>query len=127
MRLAFIQAFLKDQKLKDAPIARHCEMLEVGASQATKQVRAARLSGDAVLKQAKIIRSEMKHAFWLRQMHALLLQGSIDIETKQLGNVLQVSGIICCRSFKRTVRTAGNRRSMLRAQLCSEEAQQKHV
>lgn len=69
MRYAFIQASLEDSELKDIPIAKRCEVLEVSVSGYHAWVKRQRMpvkckkviSDETVLRQAKIIRNEMKY------------------------------------------------------------------
>ena len=69
MRYAFIQASFEDSELKDIPIAKRCEVLEVSVSGYHAWVKRQRMpvkckkviSDETVLKQAKIIRNEMKY------------------------------------------------------------------
>lgn len=110
MRYAFIQASFKDSELKDIPIAKRCEVLEVGVSGYHAWVKRQRMpvkckkviSDETVLKQAKIIRNEMKYTPGYRQMHALMRQRG----------VLRVNGIIGYRHFKRTVKTTDSKHNM---------------
>lgn len=78
MRYAFIQASLEDSELKDIPIAKRCEVLEVSVSGYHAWVKRQRMpvkckkviSDETVPRQAKIIRNEMKYTPGYRQMHA---------------------------------------------------------
>lgn len=110
MRYAFIQASLEDSELKDIPIAKRCEVLEVSVSGYHAWVKRQRMpvkckkviSDETVLRQAKIIRNEMKYTPGYRQMHALMRQRG----------VLRVNGIIGYRHFKRTVKTTDSNHNM---------------
>ena len=102
MRYAFIQASFEDSELKDIPIAKRCEVLEVSVSGYHAWVKRQRMpvkckkviSDETVLKQAKIIRNEMKYTPGYRQMHALMRQRGVCIGVKRLRGVLRVNGII---------------------------------
>lgn len=102
MRYAFIQASLEDSELKDIPIAKRCEVLEVSVSGYHAWVKRQRMpvkckkviSDETVLRQAKIIRNEMKYTPGYRQMHALMRQRGVCIGVKRLRGVLRVNGII---------------------------------
>ena len=69
MRYAFIQTSLEDSELKDIPITKRCEALEVSVSGYHAWVKRQRMpvkckkviSDETVLRQAKIIRNEMKY------------------------------------------------------------------
>ena len=69
VRYAFIQTSLEDSELKDIPIAKRCEVLEVSVSGYHAWVKRQRMpvkckkviSDETVLRQAKIIRNEMKY------------------------------------------------------------------
>lgn len=90
MRYAFIQASLEDSELKDIPIAKRCEVLEVSVSGYHAWVKRQRMpvkckkviSDETVLRQAKIIRNEMKYTPGYRQMHALMRQRGVCIGVK---------------------------------------------
>lgn len=120
VRYAFIQASLEDQELNDIPIAKRCEVLEVSVSSYHAWVKRQRMpvkckqviSDDTVLKQAKIIRNEMKYTPGYRQMHALMRQRGVCIGAKRLRGVLRVNGIIGYRHFKRTVKTTDSNHNM---------------
>ena len=92
MRYAFIQASLEDSELKDIPIAKRCEVLEVSVSGYHAWVKRQRMpvkckkviSDETVLRQAKIIRNEMKYTPGYRQMHALMRQRGVCIGVKRL-------------------------------------------
>ena len=120
MRYDFIQASLTDQELVDISIAKRCEVLEVSVSgyyawakrQRMPVQRTKRISDDTIIKQANIIRNEMKYTPGYRQMHALMRQKGIRIGVKRLRDVLRVNGIIGYRHFKRTVRTTDSNHNM---------------
>lgn len=120
MRYAFIQASLEDSELKDIPIAKRCEVLEVSVSGYHAWVKRQRMpvkckkviSDETVLRQAKIIRNEMKYTPGYRQMHALMRQRGVCIGVKRLRGVLRVNGIIGYRHFKRTVKTTDSNHNM---------------
>lgn len=120
MRYAFIQASLEDSELKDIPIAKRCEVLEVSVSSYHAWVKRQRMpvkckkviSDETVLRQAKIIRNEMKYTPGYRQMHALMRQRGVCIGVKRLRGVLRVNGIIGYRHFKRTVKTTDSNHNM---------------
>ena len=122
MRYAFIQASLEDSELKDIPIAKRCEVLEVSVSGYHAWVKRQRMpvkckkvisdDDETVLRQAKIIRNEMKYTPGYRQMHALMRQRGVCIGVKRLRGVLRVNGIIGYRHFKRTVKTTDSKHNM---------------
>lgn len=120
MRYAFIQASLEDSELKDIPIAKRCEVLEVSVSGYHAWVKRQRMpvkcrkviSDETVLRQAKIIRNEMKYTPGYRQMHALMRQRGVCSGVKRLRGVLRVNGIIGYRHFKRTVKTTDSNHNM---------------
>ena len=120
MRYAFIQASLEDSELKDIPIAKRCEVLEVSVSGYHAWVKRQRMpvkckkviSDETVLRQAKIIRNEMKYTPGYPQMHALMRQRGVCIGVKRLRGVLRVNGIIGYRHFKRTVKTTDSNHNM---------------
>lgn len=120
MRCAFIQASLEDSELKDIPIAKRCEVLEGSVSGYHAWVKRQRMpvkckkviSDETVLRQAKIIRNEMKYTPGYRQMHALMRQSGVCIGVKRLRGVLRVNGIIGYRHFKRTVKTTDSNHNM---------------
>jgi hypothetical protein len=120
VRYAFIQASLEDSELKDIPIAKRCEVLEVSVSGYHAWVMRQRMpvkckkviSDETVLRQAKIIRNEMKYTPGYRQMHALMRQRGVCIGVKRLRGVLRVNGIIGYRHFKRTVKTTDSNHNM---------------
>lgn len=99
MRYAFIQASLEDSELKDIPIAKRCEVLEVSVSGYHAWVKRQHMpvkckkviSDETVLRQAKIIRNEMKYTPGYRQMHALMRQRGVCIGVKRLRGVLRVN------------------------------------
>ena len=70
------------------------------------------ISDETVLRQAKIIRNEMKYTPGYRQMHALMRQRGVCIGVKRLRGVLRVNGIIGYRHFKRTVKTTDSNHNM---------------
>ena len=98
MRYVFIQASFEDSELKDIPIAKRCEVLEVTVSGYYAWVKRQRMpvkckkviSDETVLRQAKIIRNEMKYTPGYRQMHALMRQRGVCIGVKRLRGVLRV-------------------------------------
>ncbi len=112
MRYAFIQASLEDSELKDIPIAKRCEVLEVSVSGYHAWVKRQRMpvkckkviSDETVLRQAKNIRNEMKYTPGYRKC--------VCIGVKRLRGVLRVNGIIGYRHFKRTVKTTDSNHNM---------------
>ena len=143
MRYAFIQASLEDSELKDIPIAKRkrCEVLEVSVSGYHAWVKRQRMpvkckkviSDETVLKQAKIIRNEMKYTPGYRQMHALMRQRGVCIGVKRLRGVLRV--FACQRHHRvpsfQTYRQNNRQQTQhvclsqpLRTQFCSRNTQQ---
>ena len=104
MRYAFIQASLEEVSVSGY----HAWVKRQRMPVKCKKV----ISDETVLRQAKIIRNEMKYTPGYRQMHALMRQRGVCIGVKRLRGVLRVNGIIGYRHFKRTVKTTDSNHNM---------------